>query len=103
MSCPGDPEAVLASDTAALGHIALATDRHAASSMPGGPSGAGEAAVSETQKDPGSTADDYLATLHSSDGFLSGDKPGRLRHPSMLGGPIRDFTAPMECSVCLTR
>lgn len=64
----GDLEATLASDTAALGHISLATDIHAASSMPGNPSGTEDVAASKTQK---GTAADYLATLHNSDGFLS--------------------------------
>lgn len=75
---------------------------HAAPSLPGNPSGAGDVAMSEPQTDPRSTAVEYLATLRYADGPAAGDKPGTMRH-EVSGGWIGGFTTLMECSLCQAR
>lgn len=74
---------------------------HAARSLPGNPSGAGDVAMSKIRTHPRSTAVEYLATLHYSDGSVSGDKPGGMCHENVSGGQIGGFT--MECSLCQVR
>ena len=48
--------------------------------------------MGKTWRDPKSTAGECLATLHYSDGSVSGDKPGRVSHENVSGGGSSDFS-----------
>lgn len=77
----------------------------AAPSLAGNPSGAGDVAMSETQRDPRSTVVEYLAKLRYADGS-AGDKPGTMCQEEVSGrqtNRIGGFTTLMECSLCQVR